>query len=401
MRILHLFHNPVGMDAAPRLALLAAGLGRLDFVRQDVWMLGGSELANTARELAVRKARLISTPFNHACLALPAAGYHLRHHEYDLLHCWSLASLALAMSLRPRVPRVLMVTSPMSIRQIHALRFMLSDRRATTVVLTISSTLQRDILTGGVPEQVVHVMRPGMDLGMVLHGTRMALRQRWGVEKVGGEPKALKSMVIGILVDAVARVDARQLVLVIGLAEEAIQEAGYRLYVLVHPCQAHLLRARKTLEALGKAYQCIVEPRVDRPWEVLPGCDLAVGMEAATGGLALLWGMAANVPLVGQASYTHCEVLEDRHSALLAQPDQPIDLARRISQLVTDSTLAWKLRDTARHEAFSYFSRVRHAQALQKVYEQIVSGLDVQVPAMISTGGLRFEAAAASAASRL
>ncbi len=205
-------------------------------------------------------------------------------------------------------------------------------------------------------------------------------------------PNVSKPLVIGLLADPVWSVDARRLALIVGLAEEALRPRNVKLHVVIHPRQMHLPRARKTLEQVNKGYQFIIDNQADEPWAVLPGCDLALAMGPKAGGLSTRWGMAGNVPMVGEATYAQCEVLEDRHSALLVKPGDSVHLARRIAQVVTDSQLAWKLRDTARHEAFSYFSKVRYGQSLQQVYQQVISGQQVQVPAMTSTGGLRFEA---------
>jgi len=61
-----------------------------------------------------------------------------------------------------------------------------------------------------------------------------------------------------------------------------------------------------------------------------------------------------------------------------------------LRQLIDDPQLAWKLRDTARHEAYSFFSRQRYGQSLQTVYQQVVAGEPVEIPPMEVTGGLRF-----------
>jgi glycosyltransferase involved in cell wall biosynthesis len=126
------------------------------------------------------------------------------------------------------------------------------------------------------------------------------------------------------------------------------------------------------------------------PWRILPGCDAALAVGPNAGGLSLLWAMAANIPIVGEATYAVSEVVEDRHSALLGKPDSPVKLAHRLTQLFTDQHLAWQLRDTARHEAYSFFSRQRYCQSIKLVYEQLAGGKAIEVPPLESTGGLRF-----------
>jgi glycosyltransferase involved in cell wall biosynthesis len=96
------------------------------------------------------------------------------------------------------------------------------------------------------------------------------------------------------------------------------------------------------------------------------------------------------VPIVGEATYAISEIVEDHHSALLAKPGQPKSLAHRVSQLLADRLLAYKLRDTARHEAFSFFSRQRYCESLQGIYNQMLESRPVAIPDMPITGGLRF-----------
>ena len=110
----------------------------------------------------------------------------------------------------------------------------------------------------------------------------------------------------------------------------------------------------------------------------------------SSGGLSLLWAMASNVPIIGDASYAVSEMVEDRHSALLAKPGDSRLLAQRVRLLLDDAQLAWKLRDSARHEAFSYFSRQRYCNSIAAVYEQVVTHQPIEVPPLPVTGGLRF-----------
>ena len=58
--------------------------------------------------------------------------------------------------------------------------------------------------------------------------------------------------------------------------------------------------------------------------------------------------MATNIPIIGEANYANSEIVEDHHSALLTQPNFTPNLALRITQLLTDPQLAWKLRTDER-----------------------------------------------------
>ena len=169
---------------------------------------------------------------------------------------------------------------------------------------------------------------------------------------------------------------------------EDIASAPVRL--LVHPRQRNRLRAVRMWRGLGRSHWLITDAALDEPWQVLPGCDMALAMGPHAGNLSLLWAMAANVPIVGEATYATSEIVEDRHSALLTKPGEAHQLGHRIRQLVDDPQLAWQIRDAARHEAYSFFSRQHYCKRVQVVYKQLIAGRAVEVPQLEVTGGLRF-----------
>src|SRR5690606_36726272 len=94
-----------------------------------------------------------------------------------------------------------------------------------------------------------------------------------------------------------------------------------------------------------------------RPWELLPACDAALAIGPHAGGVSLLWAMACNILIVGEATYAVSEIVEDRHSALLCKPGDAQAAAHRLPPLLDERQLACKLRATAHSEAFSLFSR--------------------------------------------
>jgi glycosyltransferase involved in cell wall biosynthesis len=281
------------------------------------------------------------------------------------------------------VPKVLSVTCPLSGQATKWLGVVVRECRSPVVILAMSATIRRELLSGGLAEGSVHVLRPGIDMGRVAMGERGALRESWGV-------LADSEKVVVLLTDPVGVGDTREVAMGVMLADEALMATGQRVRVVFHPDQRDHLRLKQTVRDLGKEDCVIFDGRVSEPWLVLPGCDIAVSAGGGAGGLSLLWAMAGNVPIVGEGTYAVSEVVEDRHSALLVKGCTPRLLARRMEQLVSDPPLAWKLRDTARHEAYSFFSRQRYCQGLRAVYEQVVAEEAVVVPPMEVTGGLRF-----------
>lgn len=386
MRVLHLIDAASPQARPTTLALMASSLGRLGDVDQAVVLLGGRPLADAATAAGVRGAQVIGVPFGRAVLGWPTVRRYVRDASpFDLIHCWSVGALSLATLAFRGLPKVLTLTTPVSERTTAWLRTLSREGAAAggLVVLPISATLRRALLSAGVPEAAVHVLKPGIDLGRVGHSQRAAIRRGWGIESD-------LQCVAAIACDPVERGDALVAAMGVLVANEITSVGGRPLRLLLHPQQLNRVRVRQMVRPLDQERALIDEPRVAEPWSVLPGCDLVLALGPHAGGLSLLWAMAANVPIVGEASYAVSEVVEDRHSALLVKESSPKQLAKRITQLVDDPSLAWRLRDTARHEAYSFFSRQRYGQSLAAVYGQMVAGEAVCVPAVEATGGLRF-----------
>ncbi len=384
MRVLHLIDASSPQATATTLALMAQSLGRLGDTDQHVFLLGGRGLKDAADAAGLHPASVLGTPFGKAVLGWPKVNRSIKNlGRIDLVHCWSIGALSLTAIKLRTIPRVLTLTTVPTPRSVRWLRMVLRETQGQTVLLSISSTIRRGLLGGGLPESTVHVLRPAIDMGMVDHDSRSTLRRQWGV-------RGDKTKIIALLGDTAHDADALAASKALNMVADSSAMDGLDPRLLVRHDQINRQRIETVMRHLHKQYRIIQEPRMACPWSVLPGCDLAVALSANGGGLSLLWAMAANVPIIAEATYAASEIVEDRHSALMVQPGSPKSIAQRIVTLVRDPQLTWQLRDTARHEAFSYFSRQNYCQSLQTVYDQIVGGHDVEIPLMESTGGLRF-----------
>lgn len=384
MRVLHLIDGSSPQATATTLALMAQSLGRLGHIHQHTLLLGGGSLTQAAQDSGIHEATTLGVPFERAWLGWPAVRrriWQLGH--FDLLHCWSIGSLSLATLLSRTQPRLLTLTQKPPPAAVRWLRVVTGESQSPTTVLTASSTIRQALLAGGMPLDSVHVLRPGIDMGRIDQARRDTVRKAWGAQDK-------QSRVLALLHDTPQSANCLTMGLALSMAQDSAATAGLHMKLLVHPDQSNRSRLEKMMRQLGRTSAVIQEARLAQPWTVLPGCDAALSIGPEGAGMSLLWAMAANVPIVGEACYANSEVIEDRHSALLTQPDSPHSIARQVTRLLTDSQLAWKLRDTARHEAYSFFSRQRYCQSLREVYTQVIEGQTVKVPEMESTGGLRF-----------
>lgn len=370
-----------------QLALLADGMPqRPGSSDQRVLFFGDQHLPQRAESLGIESASIMGQrqlPMNFAALAWLNLGA-LKHQiaeQADVLHAWSIGTFTLAAMAFHHLPRVLTLTTLPGSRAIRWLRYLLKDGRSPAHVLAVSSTLRTELLRQGLPEAQVHLLRPGIDQ------SRLAFRQRRHVrEKLGLDDQA--SLIV-LPMDRREQAINRA-ALTAGLAMEGLASRDVEARLLISPNHAEASRIREVFRSLDNSNRLIEHSIANDLWQVLPASDIALLGDPDHSPLASIWSMAAGVPIVAPATYAACELLEDHHSALLAPPDRRDVLARRITTLATDPQLCWQLKDTARHEAYSFFSRRQYVDRLQRVYSQLVEGVAVDVPAMESTGGLRF-----------
>lgn len=383
MRVLHLIDAASPQASSSTLAMLADTWDRQKEIEQQAVLLGGETLVAAAESVGLRDTHILGVPFGHAAWGWPALRRKLKGFgQFDLVHCWSLGALSMATVMMRGTARLLTITQPLTKSSVNWLRILAREARGRTLLLPISNTIRRELVSGGVPEKAVVVLRPGIDMSRIDFDARAGLRRTWGIEESG--------YAVALLCDPATAGDAITGITTVGLAAETLDGPDTRICLIVHPDQRRRRRAELIVQQTTRPYRIVQEPRISQPWLVMPGCDVALAQGPYAGGLSLLWAMAANVPVVGEATYALSEVLEDRHSALLAKPGQRNDLAHRIECLFKDQSLSWRLRDMARHEAYSFFSRQRYSQSLQGIYEQLYAGYEVHVPPLEPTGGLRF-----------
>ena len=391
MRVLHLINQASAQATATTLNLLATAMDKVAGEHQ-VLLIGGEPLCLSAKAAGVPTFKAMGAPGGHALAALPRLRHWLGNNEQpDMVHCWSVGSLLLACLACRRVPRVLTLTLLPSPREIHLLRMLVAEAGAQKLsIVTTTAHIAREIMSKGVAPESVDVLRPGIDMGLIKADERDAIRQSWDLD---GE----KPFVVMLLSDPSIFSDAARGSMILGLTQVGLSNPQRPVHLLLHPDQKNRLAALNPMRPLNCEHLIITDNRTAYPWQVLPGCDAVIALDDCRAGLSIAWAMAANVPIVGHATADICEWVEDHHSALLVAPDRDSSsqpslrhLAGKLMHVFTDAQLTYKLRDTARHEAFSFYSRTRFGNDLNTVYLQLLDGIKLNVPDMPSTGGLRF-----------
>jgi glycosyltransferase involved in cell wall biosynthesis len=290
--------------------------------------------------------------------AVAAARGLRRGGEWNVVHAWGLEALWAA-ALAARCP---ILWTPVGAVGRSDCRWLRAIRAYRPVECVAASGAQaRELARGGVPVEAIRIVRPGVDLA-----------------RCGRRPDAALRRALGLAADDY----------VLLAAGESTAESGHRVAVWAASILHHLDRRhrmvlwgrgpvadsiRQFAQAVGGANVLRVATEIlgaQVEWEdLLPVADMIVAPATGTvPPLPLICAMAAGLPVVGAATPAVSEVLEDRHTALLAPPDDPRALAQRILVLREDAGLQWRLADRARAEAYEYFAPSRYLQEMRAEY---------------------------------
>jgi glycosyltransferase involved in cell wall biosynthesis len=356
IRILHLLDHPSDFESARG----ADSLGRA---------LGDGFVVTT---------RTIGFGGDWRNVATAAAMLRRERDAFDVVHAWSGAGLAVA-ALGARTPIIFSPPPDLRPRQLRWLRAVMAHRRVENVCAT--STLRRMLVRRGVPIERCHLIRPGVEFSRVKRRRDPELRASLGFNDAdhvflaaGESTRAAAheqgSWAIGILNVA----DARHKLLTWGRGP--LTDKVQRLAMNTNP---------RMLSVAQKQLHRSVEFE-----ELLPAADAV--LVTATGPVATLpiaICMAAALPIVSTVTATVAELLEDRHTALMAA-QSPRAIARRAMDFMEDPSLQWTLCDMARTEAYEYFAFTRFVNQFRAIYRQAVDGDRVEVPQPGPGAGLRF-----------
>lgn len=398
LRVLHLLDARAVTGGPCAVRLLAELSGRLQGVEEDMLLLGGLDEGLAARRIGLKDFHRLAAPTGRSLFAFSAIRRYLHQRgPYSLIHAWSPTTFSLSGLFAPSTPRVLMQSAAPSSGTVHWLRMLLGERPGE--ILAASNTVARALKTHGVAEKRLHVLRPGVHIGLIDHAARAEIRERWDV--------APDTRVVALIGEPAHLCDAWRASWVLSMLLAGGEDAA----LVVSPRSRRATAAWERLAELGMPQRLLLDGAAEEPWRVLSACDAVLffgddrrddvpdqtpiwrrprASRPMPGMLPVLWAMAAGVPIVAEASYAVSEVLEHQHSAHLVKPGDTWGAARALHQIFSDPQSTWRLRDTARSESFSFFSRLRFCDQVRKVYEQIAEGYPVVVDDLPVTGGVRF-----------
>jgi glycosyltransferase involved in cell wall biosynthesis len=305
-----------------------------------------------------------------------------RKQPHDLVHAWGTEPLTVA-ALGSNRPIVFSPTQYPTSSDLRWLRATMSAREVH--VVCDSDTMRRGFVEKGVPIERCHLIRPGVEFALVNRRREDTAALR---EKLGFGPEAVIILACG---ECVRGANQQGTILVTTVLN--VYDPKFKM----------LVWGRGPITAGSRRFSSLMLPRnfirFATSWlgrgimfeQLLPLAEAM--LVTATGPIPTLpiaTAMAAGVPIVAVVSPTVSELLEDRHTALMHGETRARILARKVLDLEDDPQLRWKLCDTARSEAYEYFSMTRFVSQMNSLYEQVVSGKPVEVPQPAPRAGARF-----------
>ena len=281
----------------------------------------------------------------------------------ELVHAWGVLPAA-AVRLTGLGARPLLATITHPLLDERESKWLLTARgRGSLPVACPTGAIRRDLIEQGHPPADAGVLRPGVDFGRVRAADRAEQRERLGLSP--------EQSVLITCPPPSRRGGQYYAVWAVALLEQIYPD----IRLIVPGESKEQRRLKRFVRGFAKPHLCLFpDPLIDFV-DLLATADVCVA--AAIGPLstvALAWVMAANVPIVASAVPAVTELLGHDHNALLCRPQQPKQLAARIRQLLRDDRLAYRLKDTARGQAYEVFSRQRMLEQYRQVYANLLAG---------------------------
>jgi len=310
------------------------------------------------RLISRRRDAAVHTLVDPHPLVVARALPQLRRNDATIIHAFGNAALAAAVMAGDRRIVFTPINRPTP-GQVGWLRAAMRYRSID--VVCSSDTLRRYYVTRGVPADRCHLIRPGVP--MSLGGDRVALRQRLDLTdddrliyapfEATHDSGHILTMWTGSLLNML---DCRYKLLVWGRgpAEQTIREFERRLI------DRTMLRVGVDLDGAISATTLFAAADL----VLLTGKDF--GQPAITA-----MAMASGKPIISTTTAAACEMIEDRHTAMLATEATPRQVAQRVVDLYADDTLRWKLADRARAEAYDYFAESKMLAAIDQLYGKV------------------------------
>ena len=283
-----------------------------------------------------------------------------RIRRYDIVHAFGGPALAVAVGATNRP----VVFSPIG----FPTRSLIAWVRAVCAYRHIdiacsSDAARRAMVTRGVPIDRTHLVRPGVNLSTIPTGRNTELRTRLGFSDSDSvlfcpleitHTSGHRAAIWAASILSIIRPQYKLLLWGRGPASEAMNDLRTRVL------DSSIIRFATDLDPTIE-----VEPL----FAVADAVLLTPASPIPT--LPVAMAMASSKPIVATVTTQLCELLEDRHTALLVNGFTPRVIGHRIMDLFADTHLAWQLHDRARAEVYDHLTQAKFIELFRQLYERV------------------------------
>jgi len=274
-----------------------------------------------------------------------------REDRSTIVHAWGTAALKAAAA----AARGAVFYSPLSAGpdERRLLRAVMAHREIRVVCDT--ATKMRQLAEGGTDPGSCALARPGVDFSRVRPVRDQSLREALGFAD---------EHIVGL---ALGQSCCERAMWTGGI----LHELDGRFRMLIWAEGRALDGAAAAVRRLGTgAFVRIVNGADGRDFEsMLAAADYALLAAAEdVAPLPVCMCMAGGLPLAAPAAPAVCELLEDRHTALLAGGNTPADLAGRVLAAMEDKELRRRIAQCARSEAYAHFRLTAYLDTMRSLY---------------------------------
>ena len=367
MQLLHLFHAGVEHRPGTAAGLLKSWIDHSPEHRHDVVTVGPTALRLLATGEGLPVSASIGAPRGLAEMAAASIRRVIAQRpEADAIVCWSPGTLRVTRVVASHYPAVACLAHRPTPAEAKRLARSMQRRRGATVLVCFSPTVAEAAINGGVGNEGLYVVRPGVEASWCEAADRTQLRAQWGVQ----DPS---TPVAAALSTPPLAADAERAGLALAMACEAMGNPGslrQSIRLLCHPMQQSRERARRVLGGIDMPDLLVQDERTATPWRTLPGCDLALVFGPHGDRLARAWSMAAGRPtVVGPRAGARDDMQHEQHG-LVAKTHEPRDLAHCIKRVLEDRPAAAALGERAAARAVQRFDPAAMARRLDEIVHQ-------------------------------
>ncbi len=381
MHILHVIDWSSSESLGTTLALIADLMREFERGEDDhrLCVLGSDEMIDRCNKIGLVGFDCLRVGLGDAMLGWPMFRRYLKKLRgewgVDVIHAWSLGCAALAKMTARELTCVCTVTQMPHVSWKNMVVKYVVGKRPVSIVAT-NQTIGKALFLSGLAASDIGVVRPGLDNSRLKNGLRSDLRRSWGVDD--------STNVVFLAGDPVCRIDVMFACCVI----TALCATGHDMKLMVSQGGLDVEREMSSVEQLGVKEMIILDERVDRPWEILAGCDIVLAIDTrsensgnghskrntgAGGGLSLLWAMAAGIPIIGEAVEGIEELVRDKKTGLLGRAGHAMELARLMKDVLDKKDYGKELGLSARTEVYQRYAVRYCADDIKSVYNRAIS----------------------------